>query len=73
MESEGKVLLVERVIQAGNDADPAKYMDLNMLVMLGGRERTVEDFRKLLDEAGLRLARVVPTRSGFSIIEGTWV
>jgi hypothetical protein len=73
MAAEGKVLLVERVIQAGNDPDPAKFMDLNMLVMLGGRERTVDDFRTLLAEAGIRLTHVVPTRSGFSVIEGTRV
>jgi hypothetical protein len=73
MAVDGRVLLVEHVIQAGNDPDPAKYMDLNMLVMLGGRERTVDDFRTLLAGAGLRLTRVVPTRSGFSVIEGTGV
>lgn len=70
MAAEGKVLLVERVIQAGNDPDPAKFMDVNMLVMLGGRERTVDDFRTLLAEAGLRLTHVIPTQWGFSVIEG---
>jgi hypothetical protein len=73
MAADGRVLLVERVIQAGNDPDPAKYLDLNMLVMLGGRERTVDDFQMLLADAGLSLTRVVPTRSGFSVIEGTGV
>jgi hypothetical protein len=67
----GKLLVVERVIQPGNDPDPAKYMDLNMLMMLGGRERTADDFAALYTQAGFRLTRIVPTASGFSVIEGT--
>jgi hypothetical protein len=66
----GKVLLVERVIQPGNDPDPAKFLDLNMLVILGGRERSAEEFEQLYSAAGFELTRIVPTRSGFSIIEG---
>lgn len=66
----GKLLIVDRVIQPGNDPDPSKYMDLNMLVMLGGRERTADDFGKLYAEAGFRLTRIVPTLSGFGVIEG---
>jgi hypothetical protein len=46
-------------------------MDLNMLVMLGGRERTEEEYQRLLSEAGFRLARVIPTHSPFSVIEAT--
>lgn len=67
----GKLLVVERVIQPGNDPDPAKYQDLNMLVMLGGRERTPDDFRALYTQAGFHLTRIIPTPSGFSVIEGT--
>lgn len=69
MAARGKVLLVEHVIGRGNDRDPAKYMDLNMLVMLGGRERTADEFGTLFSEAGLSLTRVVPTRSGFNVVE----
>lgn len=68
--ADGKLLVVERVIRPGNDPDPAKYSDLNMLVMLGGRERTAEDFGKLYSQAGFQLTRVIPTPSGFCIIEG---
>lgn len=66
----GKLLVVEPVIQPGNAPDPAKYSDLNMLVMLGGRERTSGDFERLFAASGFRLARIVPTASGFSVIEG---
>jgi hypothetical protein len=46
-------------------------MDLNMLMMLGRRERTADDFAALYTQAGFRLTRIVPTASGFSVIEGT--
>ena len=44
-----------------------------MLVLLGARERTEAQFRRLLEAAGLRLRRVVPTRSsaGLHVIEAT--
>jgi hypothetical protein len=44
-------------------------MDLNMMVVLGGRERTEEEYRHLLQATGFRLERVIPTRSPFSVIE----
>lgn len=40
-----------------------------MLVMLGGRERDEGEYRSLLDGAGFRLARTIPTHSGASIVE----
>jgi hypothetical protein len=47
-------------------------MDLNMLVLLGGRERTEEEYQpRLLKGGGFRLDRVIPTRSPFSVIEAT--
>ena len=57
----GRVLLAEMVIPPGNDPHVGKLLDLEMLVMVGGRERTEAEFRDLLAAAGLRLARVVPT------------
>ncbi len=42
-----------------------------MLVRTGGLERTESGFQKLLDEAGLRLVRVLPTSSHLSLIEAT--
>ncbi len=69
----GKLLLVEMVIPADNRPSPAQAMDLNMLVLLGGRERTEEEYRRLLDGAGFRLEQVIPTHSPFSVIEATRV
>jgi hypothetical protein len=44
-------------------------MDLNMLVMTGGRERTVKEFEALFTRAGFKMTRVVPTKSPFSLLE----
>jgi O-methyltransferase domain/Dimerisation domain len=66
----GRVLLAEMVIPPSNDPHVGKLLDLEMLVMAGGRERTEVEFRDLLAAAGLRLARIVPTRSPTSVIEG---
>jgi hypothetical protein len=66
----GRLLVVEPIIRSGNEPDPAKFSDLNMLVMLGGQERTAEDFERLYAEAGFRLTDIIHTGSSMSIIEG---
>ena len=50
--------------------DPVKLLDIAMLVMPGGQERTQEEYRALLAQTGFRLARVVPTNSPVSVVEG---
>jgi len=69
----GRLLLVEMLIPLDNRPAPSKAMDLNMLVLLGGRERTEEEFDRLLRTAGFRLERVIPTHSPFSVIEAALV
>lgn len=65
-----RVLIIEPVIPPGNDPFPGKLLDLNMLVMTeGGRERTADDYAALLEGAGLRLSRIVPTASAVSVVE----
>ena len=55
MGGSGKLLVIERVIQPGNDPSPAKLIDISMLVLTGGRERTEQEYRSLLEAAGFRL------------------
>jgi hypothetical protein len=64
-----KVLLVEMVVTPPNVPHPAKMLDIVMLTVPGGRERTPDEYRDLLAKAGLRLTRIVPTPSPVSIIE----
>lgn len=69
MNEDGKVLIVEMVVPEGNTPSPAKGLDLVMLTIEGGKERTEKEYRELLEAAGLHLNRVIPTRSPFSIVE----
>jgi C-methyltransferase len=63
------VLLVELVIPNHDRDFPGKWVDLEMLLNLGARERTAAEYRELLSQAGFRLARVVQTASPLSVIE----
>jgi SAM-dependent methyltransferase len=65
----GRVLLVEMLVPEDIRPDFVMLMDLNMLVMTGGRERTAKEFEALLTQAGFRLTRVVPTKSPFFLLE----
>jgi cyclopropane fatty-acyl-phospholipid synthase-like methyltransferase len=65
----GKLIVVEVVIPPGSEPHFGKFIDLNMLVMTGGLERTEDQFRSLLAASGFRLVRVVPTDSPISILE----
>jgi hypothetical protein len=69
MAERGKVLIIEVVVPEGDEPHYSKLMDLEMLVSPGGVERTANEYRELLGAAGLQLARIIPTRSPFSIIE----
>jgi hypothetical protein len=70
----GRLLLIEPVIPSGNDPSFNKLLDLLMLVWnAGGRERTEGEHQALLTLAGFKLSRVIPTKSGVSIIEAVIV
>lgn len=65
----GKVVLLESVIRAGNTPDMAKLIDLEMLLLPGGRERTAEEYATLFERAGFTVTRIVPNASPLSVIE----
>jgi SAM-dependent methyltransferase len=66
----GRLVIIETVMPPGNEYHHAKFLDVNMLVLSeGGRERTEEEYRVLLDEAGFTLTRVVPTAAALSVVE----
>ncbi len=65
----GKVVLLEFVVPPGDQPHPSKIIDIEMLFFPGGRERMEQEWRDLLASAGFRLARIVPTKSPFSLIE----
>ena len=69
MAPEGRVVLLESVLLPRNQPDFGKLIDIEMLLMPGGRERTEEEFRALFDRAGFTPTRIVPTESPLSVIE----
>jgi len=71
MTSRGRMAIVEMVIPDDGAPTPAQLMDVNMLAILPGRERTQAEYTALLEGVGLRVERLVPTHSPFQILEAT--
>jgi hypothetical protein len=70
MHPHARLLLIETVVAAGDQADRVKWLDLEMLVLTsGGRERTADEYAGLLRAAGLRVARIVHTHGRRDIVE----
>jgi predicted O-methyltransferase YrrM len=65
-----RLLVIERVIPTANAPSEAKLFDINMLVVTGGKERSLSEFAALFRSAGLALTRIVETASPLSLIEG---
>jgi O-methyltransferase domain len=80
MKPGSRLLIVELVLPTDDAQQPARkaeggmldrtiFLDIAMLVWTGGQERTEPEYRELLDKAGFRLTRVVPTESAASVVE----
>src|SRR5262245_7466217 len=69
MPSWAKLLLVEYVLP-DRDGAFGKFLDLHMMVLLGGRDRTEAEYRRASAAHGLRLTCVVPTAGDVSVVEG---
>ncbi|NET33807.1 MAG: methyltransferase [Cyanothece sp. SIO1E1] len=66
----GKLLLVEMIIPPNNQPHFGKLLDITMMtIFFGGQERTQEEYQTLLQTAGFRLTRIVPTLAPVSVIE----
>jgi C-methyltransferase len=63
------VLIIETVLDAGRRRDPAATLDVVMLALTGGRERTPAQFDALIRRAGFELEQVVPTPGGVQVVE----
>jgi SAM-dependent methyltransferase len=66
----GRIAVIEQALPDGPGAGRAALLDMTMLIMTGGHERTADEFARLFSAAGLRLTRIVPTQAGSSVIEG---
>jgi hypothetical protein len=67
--SKGRVLLVEFIVSEGVNDYEVTAMDLRMLLLFGGKERTMKQFSELADGAGLRIREAQPTVSPYWLIE----
>ncbi len=65
-----RLLVVESLVPEPPERHPAQTIDLVMLAVTGGRERTRAEYERLLGAAGFRFERVLATPTRFSIVEG---
>lgn len=69
MNTGSKLLVVEYLLEPGPGFSVAKLLDIEVMVMGGGRERTIEEYKALLASAGLLLTNVIPTNGGPTLLE----
>jgi SAM-dependent methyltransferase len=69
MRTDARLLLVETVVPPPGESHFAKLQDLDMMIVTGSQERTVEEYTRLLERAGFRLSRVVETKEPARILE----
>jgi hypothetical protein len=68
---DGKVLVAETLVPPGDEPSQIKSIDVVMLAVTGGLERTETQYASLFEAAGLRLERVIQTRAPISILESS--
>jgi len=71
MSRQSKLLIIERIVENDQFKDLACLGDINMLVNVTGKERSVEEFNHLLKSADLHFKRIIHTNNSFSIIEAS--
>jgi len=69
MAPSARLLLAERIVPIGNTPSEATLFDINMLVVVGGRERTEAEYRELLEKSGFAVVRTMATKSPLSVME----
>lgn len=70
MSATGKLLVVDMVVPENDEPHPSKLLDLEMMAIASGKERTEREFRDLFAAAGFHLTRIVPMKSPVCVIEG---
>jgi hypothetical protein len=73
MPAHGRILVAEIVVEAGKPiGHPNRFVDLEMMVSFGGKERTADEFARLLDGAGLKLEQITPIEDSFlAVVEAS--
>jgi hypothetical protein len=68
-----RLLVIEQMIPDDPGPHWAKTLDIHMLALLGGRQRSRQEYAALLDRAGFAFEREIETRAGVSIVESVTV
>lgn len=71
LQPRARLLIIERLLAPPNEGAEGKLSDLNMLVNAGGRERTLEEFRLLLEQASFAVTAIAALQHGRFVIEAT--
>ncbi len=66
-----RLLIIENTIKDNDDYNIANWMDLNFMILVDGAERSVNDYKSFVQEAGFKISNVIPTPTGRDIIELT--
>jgi hypothetical protein len=69
MNTKSKLWIVEYLLKQGPGFSVAKLLDIEVLVMGDGRERTIDEFKDILDSVGLEISEVIPTGHGVALLE----
>jgi hypothetical protein len=69
MNAGSRLFIVEYLLEPGPDFSVAKLLDIEVLVMGGGRERTLEEYKVLLSFAGIALTNTISTMGGPAVLE----
>ena len=68
--SNGKILVVDKVISLKSGLHDEIMGDIEMMILGEGRERTESEFRELFNSAGFKLTKIIPTQLPLYILEG---
>ena len=69
MNADTRLWIIEYIIEPGPDFSVAKLLDIEVLVMGGGRERSIDEYKTLVGAAALEVSRIIPTKSGPTMME----
>ena len=69
MNASGRIAIVEMIVGEARDPGPGALIDMNMLAVVPGQERSLAEYDALLSAAGLHRTAVVPTRSAQSVVD----
>jgi len=63
------LFLIETIVPVSSEPDWSKMLDIHMLTLLGGKQRTLREYETLLKQAGFQFQREIDTGAGISVIE----